>query len=269
MSSVLTLEDRLGRGERGPALPDLRDPRVAGGGHRPGAEVGPDVERVRVEPARAHALGLGQEEAVLHERLRLEVELADDVRRRPRRARAGRGSACTPASGSPRRARPSSPSRRRPARRGRSPSPRRGAPCGTPRASCAARGREGSSRPSRSCSTRDRASRRRGCARPSPGCRGCASPGRQSRPSPAPSRSPRSAPGPTRGPSRRSRPQARGSDPEGRAPWRRRRRRPVRPCSWPARGRRQSGGASKVLPVHLRGVSCQGTAAERRPAAAS
>ena len=75
----LAFVDRLGRGEGGAPPPLLRDPWVAGGRHRPGPEVRPHVEAVRVEPADA-VLGLGQEEAVLHERLRLEVELAHDVR---------------------------------------------------------------------------------------------------------------------------------------------------------------------------------------------
>ena len=75
---LLPLVDRLGRRQRRPPLPDLRDLRVARRGHRPGAEVRPDVEVVGVQPPHA-VLGLGQEEAVLHERLRLEVELPHDV----------------------------------------------------------------------------------------------------------------------------------------------------------------------------------------------
>ncbi|SPZ42206.1 Uncharacterised protein [Rhodococcus wratislaviensis] len=73
----LALEDGDRLGERGAAVPALRDPGVAGIGHRAVAEVGPDVHGVRVDPADA-GLRLGDVECVVaaDEFARLEVEFA-------------------------------------------------------------------------------------------------------------------------------------------------------------------------------------------------
>ena len=78
----LALEHDGGLGERRTPAPLLGDPRISGAGERPVPEVGADVDPVLVDPP-DHALGLGQREAVLDERARLEVELPHDGRVRP------------------------------------------------------------------------------------------------------------------------------------------------------------------------------------------
>src|SRR3546814_7201732 len=64
--------------ERRAALPLLDDARVAGFGHRTGAEVGGHVHGVAVDPAQA-ALGLRALEAAFHPLLRGQVALAGHV----------------------------------------------------------------------------------------------------------------------------------------------------------------------------------------------
>ena len=68
-------EQRRRRAQRRAARPALGDARVAGVGHRAGAEVGADDERVGVEPGDVR-LRFGQHEAAVHEGLVDGVELA-------------------------------------------------------------------------------------------------------------------------------------------------------------------------------------------------
>ena len=75
----LAFVHQLRVGQRAAALPDLRDARVTRGGHRIRPEVGADEHGVDVNPAQL-ALGLGQLESVLDERLGFDVELARDAR---------------------------------------------------------------------------------------------------------------------------------------------------------------------------------------------
>ena len=59
-------------------MPDLHNARIAGLGHRAGTEIGVEDDRVVVDIARI-GLGVGEREAVLQERLRGQVEFADDM----------------------------------------------------------------------------------------------------------------------------------------------------------------------------------------------
>ena len=83
-------------GQRCAALPFLHDARVARLGHRAGTEIGGDVDVVAIHPVHV-ALGFGQVEAVLHELLVGEIELADHARHRHRRATTTPGSGDRPA----------------------------------------------------------------------------------------------------------------------------------------------------------------------------
>ena len=72
------LVDDLGVGELRPPLPDPGRPGVSRAGHRAGAEVGADQERVGIAPGHA-ALRLRQLESPRDECLLLEVELPDHL----------------------------------------------------------------------------------------------------------------------------------------------------------------------------------------------
>ena len=74
----LALEHRHRGRQRRAALPALNDARVARIGHRPGADVGADVDGVRIDPFDV-GLGLGQRETAFDEAEGVRVELAHDV----------------------------------------------------------------------------------------------------------------------------------------------------------------------------------------------